>query len=242
MLLFYHELKNEKSYLKKGNEQMMLVFAGMIGAGKSSWTEKLSKYLGTEAFYESVDDNPILDKFYSNPKRWAFPLQVNFLNKRFKAIKDALRDDNNVLDRSIYEDALFTKINNMQGNITDEEMNLYNELLANMMEELEGMPKKAPDLLIYLTGDFNTILEHIKTRGRSYEQCELGDDLYQYYQLLYNEYQNWYEEYNYSPKIEINIDDLHIIEQPEEAIDYLKKKAKEVGVDLDERNKIRFIA
>ena len=85
----------------------VIVLSGPIGAGKSSLTGILSKYLGTNPFYESVDDNPVLPLFYENPKKYAFLLQVYFLNTRFQSIKSALTDDNNVLDRSIYEDALF---------------------------------------------------------------------------------------------------------------------------------------
>ena len=171
--------------------------AGMIGAGKSTYTEMISRRLGTEAFFESVDYNPILDKFYDNPQKWAFSLQIYFLNTRFRSIKAALTDDNNVLDRSIYEDALFTRVNHLQGNISKEEMDIYNDLLANMMEELEGMPKKAPDLLIYLDGSFETILDHIRKRGREFEQIEDDSDLLAYYELL--------------SKIKINIDTFDIV-------------------------------
>ncbi|WP_239992556.1 deoxynucleoside kinase [Trichococcus alkaliphilus] len=189
----------------------MLVMAGMIGAGKSTYTEMISRRLGTEAFFESVDYNPILDKFYDNPQKWAFSLQIYFLNTRFRSIKAALTDDNNVLDRSIYEDALFTRVNHLQGNISQEEMDIYNDLLANMMEELEGMPKKAPDLLIYLDGSFETILDHIRKRGREFEQIEDDSELLAYYELLFKNYEQWYQEYDQSPKIKINIDTFDIV-------------------------------
>lgn len=182
--------------------------AGMIGAGKSTYTEMISRRLGTEAFFESVDYNPILDKFYDNPQKWAFSLQIYFLNTRFRSIKAALTDDNNVLDRSIYEDALFTRVNHLQGNISKEEMDIYNDLLANMMEELEGMPKKAPDLLIYLDGSFETILDHIRKRGREFEQIEDDSELLSYYELLFKNYEQWYQEYDQSPKIKINTFDI----------------------------------
>ena len=185
--------------------------AGMIGAGKSTYTEMISRRLGTEAFFESVDYNPILDKFYDNPQKWAFSLQIYFLNTRFRSIKAALTDDNNVLDRSIYEDALFTRVNHLQGNISQEEMDIYNDLLANMMEELEGMPKKAPDLLIYLDGSFETILDHIRKRGREFEQIEDDSELLSYYELLFKNYEQWYQEYDQSPKIKINIDTFDIV-------------------------------
>jgi deoxyadenosine/deoxycytidine kinase len=189
----------------------VLVMAGMIGAGKSTYTEMISRRLGTEAFFESVDYNPILDKFYDNPQKWAFSLQIYFLNTRFRSIKAALTDDNNVLDRSIYEDALFTRVNHLQGNISKEEMDIYNDLLANMMEELEGMPKKAPDLLIYLDGSFEKILEHIRKRGREFEQIEDDPELLAYYELLYNNYEQWFQEYDQSAKIKIDIDAFDIV-------------------------------
>ena len=185
--------------------------AGMIGAGKSTYTEMISRRLGTEAFFESVDYNPILDKFYDKKKKWAFSLQIYFLNTRFRSIKAALTDDNNVLDRSIYEDALFTRVNHLQGNISQEEMDIYNDLLANMMEELEGMPKKAPDLLIYLDGSFETILDHIRKRGSEFEQIEDDSELLSYYELLFKNYEQWYQEYDQSPKIKINIDTFDIV-------------------------------
>nr|OTP54126.1 deoxyguanosine kinase [Enterococcus termitis] len=89
----------------------MIVLAGTIGAGKSSLTEIISEHLGSDAFYESVDDNEVLPLFYADPKKYAFLLQIYFLNKRFDSIKQALSHENNVLDRSIYEDSLLFHLN-----------------------------------------------------------------------------------------------------------------------------------
>lgn len=97
----------------------MIILAGMIGVGKTTYTSLLAKELGTIAFFEPVDNNPILDKYYEDPEKYGFALQIYFLNKRFKSIKEAYEADNNVLDRSIYEDALFTYINTLQGSISD---------------------------------------------------------------------------------------------------------------------------
>lgn len=192
----------------------VIVLAGMIGAGKTSYTKVIADRLGTEPFYEQVDHNPVLEKFYASPKEWAFSLQIYFLNSRFKSIKAALYDDNNVLDRSIYEDALFTEINHQQGNISSVNMDIYRDLLENMMEELAGTPKKAPDLLVYLDGSFETILSRIQQRGRDFEQVEVGDERYQYFKLLWENYQAWYDNYNYSPKIAISIDEFDIVANP----------------------------
>ncbi|WP_027108083.1 deoxynucleoside kinase [Lacticigenium naphthae] len=194
----------------EGDYQAVIVLAGMIGAGKSTITELISSELNSEAFYESVDDNRILEKFYADPKRWAFSLQIYFLNTRFRSIKQALTHQHNVLDRSIYEDALFTQINFEDGNMSDAEMELYMNLLDNMMEELKGMPKKAPDLLIYLRGSLDTHLERIKKRGRSYEQIEDNPELLNYYKKLHGRYDDWYNSYDKSPTLILNIDKLDV--------------------------------
>lgn len=182
----------------------------MIGVGKTTYTTRLAETLGTQAFFEPVDNNPILDKYYEDPDRYGFVLQIYFLNKRFKSIKEAYLENNNILDRSIYEDALFTYINTLQGSISQEEYAIYLELLDNMMEEIESLPKKAPDLLVYLDGSFETIMENIKKRGRSYEQVDDNPELLAYYELLHRHYGEWYENYNYGPKMKINTDELDI--------------------------------
>lgn len=199
----------------------VIVLAGMIGAGKSTYTKMISEELGTEAFYESVDDNRILEMFYADAKRWAFSLQIHFLNTRFKSIKEAFSNQNNVLDRSIYEDALFTKINYIQGNMSEAEFDTYISLLDNMMEELDGMEKKSPDLLIYLDGSFEAILNRISKRGRSFEQVEDNPELLAYYKLLHQNYEEWYQDYDKSPKMRINIEVFDIVDRPEDKKDVM---------------------
>lgn len=182
----------------------MLVLAGTIGAGKSSLAEALGKHFGTTVFYESVDDNPVLDLYYKNPEKYAFLLQIYFLNKRFRSIKKAYTENNNVLDRSIFEDALFLDINYQNGNVTKQEHDVYHDLLDNMLEELEGMPKKAPDLLIYIDVDFDTMLKRIKERGRDYEQIDDNPELLAYYKQVHASYPSWFEQYDKSPKLKID--------------------------------------
>lgn len=193
----------------------MIVLAGMIGVGKSSYAEMIARQLGTTAFYEGVDENPILDKFYDDPKTWAFSLQIYLINQRLKAIKEAAKNRNNVMDRSIYEDALFTEVIHQQGNLSKEDLDIYKELLDNMMEELSADCIKAPDLLVYLEADFDTILEHIKRRGRSYEQIDNDPELLEYYRTLHNAYAKWYDAYDRSAKMKISVDEFDIVAHPE---------------------------
>lgn len=184
---------------------MVIITAGMIGVGKTTLTGIIAKHLGTQAFFEPVGDNPVLPLYYSDPKKYGFLLQIFFLNKRFAMIKKALSDDNNVLDRSIYEDALFTRENNKEGNISDQEFSIYLKLLDNMMAELRNLPKKAPDLLVYAYADFETILYRIKKRGRDYEQVDADNGLYDYYYKMWSAYKSWFEDYDEGPKMKIDL-------------------------------------
>lgn len=185
---------------------MVIITAGMIGVGKTTLTGKIAEHLNTQAFFEPVGENPVLPLYYKNPKQYGFLLQIYFLNKRFSMIKQALSDDNNVLDRSIYEDALFTKENNAEGNISDTELAVYLQLLDNMMQDLNHLPKKAPDLMVYSETTFETILYRIKKRGRDYEQIDHNPELKDYYYKMWSAYKDWYREYDASPKMKINLD------------------------------------
>lgn len=191
----------------------VIVLAGTIGAGKSSLTALIANHFGSQAFYESIDDNEVLPLFYADPNKYAFLLQIYFLNKRFESIKQAMKDDNNVLDRSIYEDSLLFHLNADLGRATDTEVKVYDELLANMLEELPyAAHKKHPDLLVHIRVSFETMLERIEKRGREYEQLTFDPSLYDYYKELNKRYDQWYEEYNESPKIQIDGDQFNFVE------------------------------
>src|SRR5699024_193667 len=201
----------------------MIAIAGTIGAGKTSLTKLMAYHRNSQAFYESVDDNKILPLFYKDPKKYGFLLQIYFLNKRLDEIKDSYSNDLNVLDRSIFEDALLFKLNADMGRATQTESDIYSSLLANMMEELPEQPhQKAPDLLITIRVSFETMLKRIEKRGRSYEQIANDSSLYSYYQNLNNRYRDWYAQYDESPKMLIDGDKYDFVEDPTAAQEVLK--------------------
>ena len=207
----------------------VLVLAGTIGAGKSSLTEMLAEELKTQAFYESVDDNKVLPLFYENPQKYAFLLQIYFLNNRFDSIKRALSDNNNVLDRSIYEDSLLFHLNADLGRADETEVEVYDDLLNNMLEEIDSLSfKKRPDLLIHVKVSFDKMLEK---RGRQFEQLEYDPSLYDYYKELNSRYDTWFEAFDICPKIQIDGDKYDFVEDEQSKIHVLqqiKEKLKEI--------------
>lgn len=216
----FQYIKNNRIENSKGRESTLLTIGGMIGAGKTTVTDLLKNELGFRAYYENVEDNDILPLFYTaSPeeqarKRYPFLLQLEFLNSRFSIIKDALRTDQDIImDRSIYEDWYFAKVNTQIGNISRQEFVLYEKLLNNMLEELEELPKKSPDLMIYLKISFEKTMERIGKRGREFEQDE---GLYNYYYTLWKDYDDWVmNHYDQSNVLIIDMDQIDVEANPE---------------------------
>jgi len=214
----------------------MIVLSGTIGAGKTSLTTMLAEHLGSEAFYESVDDNPILPLFYENPQKYAFLLQNYFLNKRLDNIKDAQGSKLNVIDRSIFEDLLLFKLNADLDRATQTEVQIYGDLLNNMMEQVDFSDEaivKTPDLLIYIHVSFETMLARIQKRGRDFEQIAHDPSLYNYYKSLNERYVAWFDSYDRSPKLSIDGDKYDFVGDPaaaEEVLALVEAKVNELGL------------
>ena len=204
----------------------MIVLSGTIGAGKTSLTTMLAEHLGSNAYYESVDDNPILPLFYDDPKRQGVLLQNYFLNQRLDSITEAQTSPLNVIDRSIYEDRLLFQLNADLGRATQIEASTYSDLLNNMMEQVDtssDAQTKDPDLLIHISVSFETMLERIKRRGRDFEQIENDPSLYEYYKELTERYTKWFEAYDRSPKLQIDGDQYDFVEDEAAAQEVLKQ-------------------
>lgn len=213
----------------------MLVIGGMLSLGKSSVAKILGEEFGTKVFYESVEDNPFLPLFYTlteeelSARRIPFLLQLYFLKTRYRDIRQALLDDNNVLDRSLYEDGYFCKKNMEMGRISEEEYGLYLGLMEEMMIEIESLPKKSPDLMIYLKGSFETVLHRISLRGREYE---LDDSLKSYYFDLWKDYDDWvYNHYNASEVLVVDMDTTDVVNNiadRDRVVQAVRDKLKEI--------------
>lgn len=201
----------------------------MIGLGKTSVADTLNAHfqrsgIESKVFYETVDNNPILPLYYEltpeelDARRIPFLLQLFFLNKRFKTVKDCVSWKDpiyTIQDRSIYEDWYFAYVNKNLGRISDLEFRIYEELVENMMEELNELPKKAPDLMVYLKGSFDTVIDRIMARGRSFE---INPELKEYYFEVWKGYDEWViNNYNASDVLIVDMDHTDVVKRPEDA-------------------------
>lgn len=192
---------------KKGVKHVAI--AGNIGAGKTTLCTQLGKHFGWEVQYESTDDNPYLSDFYHDMQRWAFNLQVYFLNSRFQQILDIQGGDIAVVqDRTIYEDAhIFAPNLHDMGLMSSRDFENYFTLFKTMMRQVT-----APDLLIYLRADISTLVSHIQSRGRDYE----GSMSLDYLKRLNERYENWISNYSEGKLLIIDVNNIDFYDNPED--------------------------
>ena len=181
---------------------MILYIEGVVGCGKSTLSEKIGKALDITVFYELQNQTTmnLLEEFYKDKKRWAFALQIHFLNERFRMVKEIHKNGIGILDRSIFGDNIFAEMLNEDGYMTDDEFLTYSNLLDNMLEHVSK-----PHLLLYIDCDLDTALDRIKGRGREMEQSVDSN----FWARLNVKYNKWYNEYDLSNKISIGAKSYH---------------------------------
>ena len=142
-----------------------IVIEGSIGVGKTSLATKIAKDCNAKLVLEQFAENPFLPKFYKNPDRFSFPLELSFLADRYQQLKKEMINPD-LFFSFIIADYYFMKSLIFAGRtLKDDEYNLYRQLFQIIYESI---PK--PDLYVYLHVDTNKLLENIKKRGRDYEQ------------------------------------------------------------------------
>jgi deoxyadenosine/deoxycytidine kinase len=160
--------------------------AGNIGVGKSMITTMIGEVFGWQMHFEPVINNPYLEDYYKDMKRWSFHLQVYFLSKRFEVQKIILDNPGSaVQDRTIYEDVeIFAPTLHRRGCMDDRDYENYREVFRNMVNFLQP-----PDLIIYMKCKPETAYSRITNRGRT---CE-SDIPLDFLQDLNAAYEDWIE-------------------------------------------------
>jgi deoxyadenosine/deoxycytidine kinase len=186
-----------------------IAISGNIGSGKTTLAEKLARHYGWIPLYESVDHNPYLRDFYEDMTRWAFHLQIYFLNSRFKQVNQIRRNAKTTIqDRTIYEDAYIFAANLHQaGHISDRDFQSYQDIFNSMISFV-----KPPDLLIYLRADIPKLVQQIEKRGRDYEYSMRLD----YLKKLNEHYENWISHYKLGKVLMLDMNKLDFIENTDD--------------------------
>ncbi|MEH7885126.1 deoxynucleoside kinase [Bacillus sp. JJ1609] len=201
----------------------VITIAGTVGVGKSTMTNALADALRFRTSFEKVDTNPYLDKFYADFERWSFHLQIYFLAERFKEQKRIFEYGGGFIqDRSIYEDTgIFAKMHYEKGTMSSVDYETYKSLFDAMVMT-PYFPH--PDLLIYLEGSIEDILERIKLRGRPMEQ----KTPISYWEEMHERYENWINNFNACPVLRLNINDYDLFNNPESIEPIVEKIATHI--------------
>lgn len=218
----------------------MIYINSPIGMGKTSLADILSEHLGTKAFKEDVHKIPLLSSFYDDGEisreQKSFALQIEFLSYRYRQLQqglnlqDAQGMRNTVYDSSLISDGIMAKNLHDRGEFPDVLYNDYLKLVEDMQANVSGHPFKGlPDLIIYLQGSFELMLDHIARRGRKMETTD--PKLKEYYRSVWEVYEGWYKGFGQSPVMAIDMDKYDFVnnlDDRKEVLNQIDNKLKDL--------------
>lgn len=203
-------------------QTMHIAIIGNIGAGKTTLTQMLGEHYKWEVMYEAVEGNPYLADFYADMERWAFNLQIYFLNNRFAQVQKIRSTTYSTIiqDRTIYEDAFIFARNLYESKImTERDYQTYLLLFQSIINTVSQ-----PDLLIYLKADIPKLVSQIKKRGRDFE-AEISVD---YLTSLNGYYDDFVKNYDHGRLLEIDVNQMDFASKPEDFQFIIQKLDREL--------------
>lgn len=194
-----------------------LAIEGPIGVGKSSLAKILAQKYASRLVKEEVEGNPFLERFYENPRKFAFQTQLFFLLSRYRQQRELAQGDlfevGLVCDYILAKDKIFALIN-----LEDDEISLYESIYKLLVPTL---PK--PDLVIYLQARPEVLLSRVRKRGIAYERNISLD----YLRTLSDAYNEYFFHYNETPLLVVNTSEIDFVESPRD-LEHLVREVKSV--------------
>jgi len=185
-----------------------IVIEGNIGAGKTSLASKIAEQFNANLILEQFEENSFLPKFYKEPEKYAFPLELSFLAERYQQLKTQLISQDLFKSFVIADYFIDKSLIFAQKNLPQDEYSLYSKLFNIINPTL---PK--PELLVYLYVNIDRLKKNIRHRGRSYEQ----DIQTEYLEKIQSGY---FEYIKHLPEARILIIDINTLDFVNKAEDY----------------------
>jgi len=194
-------------------EARYIAIEGPIGVGKTSLATLLGRRLGARLVLERPEENPFLDDFYKDPKRYAFKTQLFFTLSRYMQQQDLgqqdLFHDLMIADYLFAKDKIFAYLT-----LDDKELALYEKLVDLIEPEIE-----VPDLIIYLQATTEVLIDRIRGRGRTSER-RLSED---YLRSLNEAYNYYFFHYDASPLLVVNTSEIDFVHRQSDLDDLIEE-------------------
>ena len=194
-----------------------IAIEGPIGVGKSSLAKLLSQKFDSRLVREEVSNNPFMERFYENPKKYAFQTQLFFLLSRYRQQREMAQGDlfleGVICDYIMAKDKIFALIN-----LEDDEVMLYESIYKLLVPTLAK-----PDLVIYLQARSEVLLSRVRKRGVDYERNISMD----YLKTLSDAYNEYFFHYNETPLLIVNTSEIDFVESSRD-LEHLIREVKSV--------------
>ncbi|MFZ2323138.1 MAG: deoxynucleoside kinase [Ignavibacteriaceae bacterium] len=215
------------------DEIRYIAVEGVIGSGKTALAKKLKAKLEAKLVLEQIENNPFLENFYNDRKRYAFQTQMFFLINRFKQQEELIQDDlftNYIVCDYIFDkDKIFAYLN-----LSAEELKLYENVFPLLARNL-----RKPDLVVYLQSSIDRLMFNIKKRGRPAERNLVKS----YIEELSDAYNHFFFRYNSTPLLIVNSTEIDFVNNENDfdelfkqifredrgVIEYFKPESKSIG-------------
>jgi len=203
--------------LNSSSELRYIAVEGVIGAGKTALTKKIRDRINAKIILEQFDNNPFLEKFYTDRKRYAFQTQMFFLINRFKQQQELNQEDlfseYIVCDYIFEKDRIFAYMN-----LGKDELALYESIYPLLARNL-----RKPDLIVYLQSGTDRLIYNIKKRNRKIERALTRS----YIEELSEEYNHFFFRYNSSPLLIVNATDIDFVNSNDDFDELFKQIFRE---------------
>ena len=177
-----------------------IAIEGNIGSGKTTLAKKMALDYNANLILESFARNPFLPKFYKDPNKYAFPLELFFMAERYQQLNKQNKD---LFSEKIISDYFFVKSQLFaKNNLTNDEFSLFNRLFNIMFSSL-----RKPDIVVYLYASIHRLQLNIKKRGREFEQS-IADN---YLKDIQSTYLDYFRKQSEIPVLVIDVSDVDFV-------------------------------
>lgn len=180
-----------------------MVIEGNIGAGKTTLAGKIATQFNANLVLEHFADNPFLPKFYKEPEKYSFPLELSFLASRYKQLREELVPQNLFKSFTVADYYFMKSLVFAASTLTGDEYNLYRQIFYIIYGSL---PK--PDIYVYLHLNPEKLIRNIEKRGRAYEKSITKE----YLQKIQDSYFSFFKQNPENKYLVIDVNDLDFVE------------------------------